>query len=166
MGNDETTPSSFRCPLLALSATIGNPTEFAAWLRRVKEQQRLQDQQAGDVLQTSAHATSLKTSPYAVHLVIHTERYNDLQTSVYVLPLQAQELCPSDLVVHSAPGSRAATLTESNPSLGRMERLHPLASVDLQALAQSTSQDGSAVGMGMMPDEGLALYCAMVEAAR
>ena len=64
-----------RCPFLALSATVGNPAEFAEWLRSIKELQRQQDERAGRPPPAPAH--------YDVQLIQHTTRYSHLRMHTY-----------------------------------------------------------------------------------
>ena len=66
--------ASCRCPLLALSATIGNPQQFTGWLQDVKALQQQQDQQAG---------ICKPVGSYTVQLVQHAERYADLRLHRY-----------------------------------------------------------------------------------
>jgi hypothetical protein len=65
------------CPILALSATIGNVKEFHSWMQQGKDMQKQQDIVAGTV-KDDAH--------YKVSLVVHTERWSDLHYACFPCP--------------------------------------------------------------------------------
>ncbi|KAF9435528.1 hypothetical protein BGZ76_006111 [Entomortierella beljakovae] len=71
-----------QCPILALSATVGNPTDFHKWLSRV---------QAG-------HGHKL-------HLVINDHRYSDLRKFVYAPVTSSNMSTTSNPFVHIHPCS-------------------------------------------------------------
>ena len=64
----------YRCPFLALSATIGNPEELTSWLQDVKLLQQQQDQSLGLVRPAST---------YTVRLIKYSERFADLRCYRY-----------------------------------------------------------------------------------
>jgi superfamily II RNA helicase len=57
---------------LALSATVGNPDDFKGWMARVQAQKEVQIYN--------------KSSPDSVKLILHNQRYSDLQKYIYVTP--------------------------------------------------------------------------------
>ena len=68
-----------RCPFLALPATIGNPKEFHSWLCTVQAFKYSQECPGTD----EGKNESRMSNPN-VKLVMHSERYSDIQTSVYI----------------------------------------------------------------------------------
>ena len=172
-----------RCRFLALSATIGNPGTLLHWLQQVKELQRQQDLHDGFVLPEAA---------YAVSLILHSERFNDLQHHIYVPsyaldePLPPLELMEGDkaqllqykqriqdaasLSCKAAvqPVQRVSSSTARPPVpdgeglLGRIFRFHPLCCVDLNSVASEASFPGSIPSFSAA--EALQLYDALLHA--
>uniref|UniRef100_A0A0G4H8V5 Uncharacterized protein n=1 Tax=Chromera velia CCMP2878 TaxID=1169474 RepID=A0A0G4H8V5_9ALVE len=89
------------CPFLALSATVGNPHAFHAWLERVRKNQ------PGKLLRQQIKRG--EPTSYKVHLITHEERYSDLYKYVYdngqLIPLNPisclnfQQVCREGLPV-------------------------------------------------------------------
>ena len=75
-----------RCPFLTLSATIGNPDSLFTWLQQVKAMQYQQDVSIG---------FGKSDASYKAHLIVHRERYNDLQHYIYAPCYALQDLPPS-----------------------------------------------------------------------
>lgn len=73
-------------PFLALSATVGAPEEFVAWLQSVKAQQREADGGAG-------------RESYQVKLVQHGERWVDLRRHVYRDPPLSEDARSAEAMV-------------------------------------------------------------------
>ena len=126
-----------RCPLLALSATIGNPHQFATWLQRTKTLQQQLDTTAG----IAAHPTS-----YRVTLVLHKERYNDLMHHVFI---------PDEVAVEEVSGGLGF---RGGPMLVQEDESCPASSSSVvggQPSALSTSNSPAASG-GMRHPGGIA----------
>mmetsp|Transcript_20064 Transcript_20064/g.27638 ORF Transcript_20064/g.27638 Transcript_20064/m.27638 type:complete len:2046 (+) Transcript_20064:56-6193(+) len=71
------------CPFLALSATVGNPTEFETWLHKVgaaKAEARL----------PKGKGESKEKEPSRFHLIKHEQRWNDLEMG-WVRELKGEE---------------------------------------------------------------------------
>ncbi|XP_067006515.2 probable ATP-dependent RNA helicase DDX60 isoform X2 [Anabrus simplex] len=68
----ETCILMMRCPFLALSATVGNPERFHAWLQDAENFKRERDR-----------LDKCERSSYKVHLVVHSERHSDLKKYIY-----------------------------------------------------------------------------------
>ncbi len=62
------------CRFLALSATVGNPDDFKNWMARVQAQKEVQIYN--------------KSNPEAVKLILHTQRYSDLQKYIFTTPFK------------------------------------------------------------------------------
>ena len=59
---------------LALSATVGNPQDFKNWLARVQSQKEVQ--------------LYNKSNPESVKLILHNQRYSDLQKYIFTTPFK------------------------------------------------------------------------------
>ena len=64
---------------MALSATVGNPVEFKDWMEKIQQQKEQQK-------------TGKAAGKELVKLILHNERYSDLQKYIYVTP--AKEKIP------------------------------------------------------------------------
>ncbi|XP_067407878.1 probable ATP-dependent RNA helicase DDX60 [Emydura macquarii macquarii] len=79
-----------RCPFLALSATISNPEHLTEWLQSVKRYWQLAESTVEESPDSSTTAKKSTRKPklqkpkksYRVRLVLHGERYNDLEKYV------------------------------------------------------------------------------------
>lgn len=121
-----------RCPLLALSATIGNPEQVTGWLQDVKLLQQQQDQANG--LQVSKNLSSIS---YKVRLIQHTERYADLRYHRYM------------------PAVKQADYLEAvNYTL---QKLHPFAVLDSQQIKHA----GFPADLTLEPADCLDLFNSM-----
>ncbi|XP_061440119.1 probable ATP-dependent RNA helicase DDX60 [Rhineura floridana] len=77
-----------QCPFLVLSATINNPEHLAEWLQKVKRYWK-ECAKTAVVSNSGSYATASQTNNregakelYRVKLVVHKERYNDLEKHV------------------------------------------------------------------------------------
>ena len=86
-----------RCPLLALSATIGNPHDVASWLRSVKALQQEQDAVVEN-LPNDGFPVS-----YDVELIQHTERYADLRYHIWQSATETTQAEPVDAASNGLP---------------------------------------------------------------
>ena len=104
-------------PFLALSATVGEPEAFVAWLQRIKDFQR--DSEAGEKDQT-----------FKVRLVQHFERWVDLRRHVFIGIGGRSAEDPAALVKSGRLHVRARVdHTSAEIDLAEaLEPLHPLAS--------------------------------------
>ena len=96
--------SLIRCPFLALSATVGNPSDFYGWLSRL------------DALRSRK-----------VHLIVHETRWSDLEKGVF-LPIDPS--VPS----HNPESMKKFDLRSMQlvPSQWASVRLHPCAAIGTQ----------------------------------
>ena len=103
-------------PFLALSATVGEPEAFVAWLQRIKDFQRNCEKGQGD-------------ETYRVRLVQHFERWVDLRRHIYV----GAETIGSDdsVLVKTGRLHVRAKVDHTSAEIDLaevLETLHPLAS--------------------------------------
>lgn len=123
----------YRCPFLALSATIGNPKQVAGWLQDVKSLQRTQDEAKPQ--QSSKGQAALS---YNVRLIQYSERYADLRYYRYTAPAtQMQE--------------GLAVLEHS------LRRMHPFAVLE----AQQIRHGGFPADLALEPADCLQLFNSM-----
>jgi superfamily II DNA/RNA helicase len=164
---------SVDCPILALSATVGEPERFASWLASL-------EQRRGRQLQL----TSL------------SERWNDLETFVYdVNPIRSDIAASSsdaslaegvpDAAAEDtvAPLHAAATAAGggdddddesvdeevggvrplvSTAAMGALRRLHPIATL----LAEDIATHGIPAGADLLPEQAVTLFGALKAAVR
>lgn len=155
---------STRCSFLALSATIGNPEEFSGWLRHVKAVQRGQDAARGRLQPDAA---------YHVQLIVHGERYNDLQHHIVCTgggdqqqqvptPPQSHPPLPAAVVYSSSAGPAATrqqpvaagTAAAAAASPLRILEVHPFTSL---SLLQVAAEGALPTDLSLTPHEVLSL---------
>ena len=73
-----------RCPILALSATVANPTDLHAWLQQLEDMKKMQDQELG--------VTHRAPQSYQTKLIVHKDRHSDLVKYVAQRTGEAGEL--------------------------------------------------------------------------
>ncbi|XP_068713426.1 probable ATP-dependent RNA helicase DDX60 isoform X5 [Montipora foliosa] len=131
-----------RCPFLALSATIGNPSDLLEWLQAAQDFRQKQDGQDKGKLRKS----------YRVRLVTCEERYSDLEKSIY-LP---KRVASSDEEI-----SKERRKCEGNnvSSTENFVSLHPCA----QLATKQLRENGFPGDMALTPRETLQLYDAIVQ---
>ncbi|KAF9108793.1 hypothetical protein BGX27_008236 [Mortierella sp. AM989] len=108
-----------QCPILALSATVGNPTDFHKWLSRV---------QAG-------HGHKL-------HLVINDHRYSDLRKFVYAPITSDKKLTASNPFVHVHPCSALSLVSLKKTGLAEV-KLSPSECLELFDVMKANSDGNS-----------------------
>jgi ATP-dependent RNA helicase DDX60 len=104
-------------PFLALSATVGEPEAFVAWLQRIKNFQS--ESEKGE-----------KDQSFKVRLVQHFERWVDLRRHVYV-GLEGRSLEDASALVKSGRLHMRARVDHTSAEIDlaeALEPLHPLAS--------------------------------------
>ncbi|XP_068713439.1 probable ATP-dependent RNA helicase DDX60 isoform X2 [Montipora foliosa] len=131
-----------RCPFLALSATIGNPSDLLEWLQAAQDFRQKQDGQDEGKLRKS----------YRVRLVTCEERYSDLEKSIY-LPKRG---APNDEEI-----SKETRKCKGNDvsSTENFVSLHPCA----QLATKQLRENGFPGDMALTPRETLQLYDAIVQ---
>ena len=158
-----------RCPFLALSATVGNPSEIATWLKGVKATQLRQDRERAAV----EGGAVPNPEAYQVHLVQHAERYSDLRPSVYlptpspawqaaadVTPRDARARDSECLVPRVAEALAGATIAFGTAAseASRFRPIHPCTAVSVPLLAELGRFPGT---LDLEPRDCLSLYDAM-----
>ncbi|XP_068760166.1 probable ATP-dependent RNA helicase DDX60 isoform X2 [Montipora capricornis] len=131
-----------RCPFLALSATIGNPSDLLEWLQAAQDFRQKQDGQDEGKLRKSDR----------VRLVTCEERYSDLEKSIY-LPKRG---APNDEEI-----SKETRKCKGNDvsSTENFVSLHPCA----QLATKQLRENGFPGDMALTPRETLQLYDAIVQ---
>ncbi|KAK9901261.1 hypothetical protein WJX75_003106 [Coccomyxa subellipsoidea] len=129
-----------RCPVIALSATIGNPQEIASWLCSAKDLKRQQDAAIG-TLQSGAGS-------YAVALIQHGERYGDLRYHSW------QGLGRPDEGLGNATLPAVPTSAQNGDPIKR--RLHPCSVLTIRQLSQGFPSE-----LSLEPMDSLQLFRAM-----
>ncbi len=137
-------------PFLALSATVGEPEAFVAWL------QRLKNFQGGD--------SAGKDESYKVRLVQHSERWVDLRRHVYLGKKARGSEDASALVKAGRLHVRAKVdHTSAEIDLAEvLETLHPLASFTSTQLEMGSA----CVNVRFEPRDSLALFNALWSVCR
>lgn len=141
-----------RCPFLALSATVGNPEEFANWLKSAKQLQYEQDKRAG---------CAAKPHKYEVSLVVHKERHADLRSHVFI-PDQKNMIDLSDGVLVNRRGIADEHLEEARKHANsHVEELHPASALSSYVLRTH----GFPSELSFEPRDTLTLFDKMMEKA-
>ncbi|KAG6161619.1 hypothetical protein E4U51_007000 [Claviceps purpurea] len=89
------------CPIIALSATVGNPEDFRAWLE-----------------------TSEKAKGHELTMIAHSSRYSDLRKFVYHLPIEQ-----NFQGLKSAEGIHIPGLDEGQHAALSFSHVHPVATL-------------------------------------
>ena len=133
-------------PFLALSATVGDPESFVAWLQLLKDLQREGDKGEGD-------------ETYRVRLVKHSERWVDLRRHIYVGEKTGAKLEPSNLLKAARLHMRARVdHTSAEIDMAEvLESLHPFASFTEAQLSVKKVP----VNLRFEPRDSLALFNAL-----
>jgi len=139
-----------RCPFLALSATVGNPEEFANWLKGAKQLQYEQDKRNG---------CASKPHKYDVSLIVHKERHADLRSHIFI-PDQKNAIDLSDGVLVNRRGISEEHLENARKHANtHVEELHPASALTSHVLRNH----GFPSELSFEPRDSLTLFDKMME---
>eukprot|EP01002_Notosolenus_urceolatus_P003421 NODE_18_length_3678_cov_20.506200_g14_i0.p1 GENE.NODE_18_length_3678_cov_20.506200_g14_i0~~NODE_18_length_3678_cov_20.506200_g14_i0.p1 ORF type:complete len:1199 (+),score=399.21 NODE_18_length_3678_cov_20.506200_g14_i0:136-3597(+) len=138
-----------RCPFLALSATIGNPEQFSSWMSRARTM--LAKREKLDVERGWVKDTERSSETQQVHLIIHDQRYSDLEKFSYVPRGPAEKAAKPSM-------SLKPKGLKDRPKGASLVPIHPVTQLTTQRLQIGWPED-----LSMTPKEAILLYDAMVQ---
>jgi len=131
-----------RCPLIALSATIGNVEEFASWLTEIQNLKR---------------ERGILPPTHQLDLIHHRERYSPLRY-IHFNHQRAKQSLPE----FNTKKSLREQLEKANVPQEVLEDYHPLAMVSFEKICRNALPRDFSTS----PRDSLALYQALAKAAK